>query len=69
MGVLSLSILAVSVVVLRTQALARWVGYVGAGCSVVILASVVAQYGALTTLVAIAWALCLAVAIWRQPQH
>jgi hypothetical protein len=69
MGVLSLSILAVSVVVLRTDALARWIGYVGAGCSVIIFASVAAQYGALTTLVAIAWALCLAVAIWHQPQH
>jgi hypothetical protein len=69
MGVLSLSILAVSVVVLRTNALARWIGYVGVGCSVIIFASVAAQYGALTTLVAIAWSLCLAVAIWRQPQH
>jgi len=69
MGVLSLCILAVSVVVLRTQALARWVGYVGAVCSVIIFASVAAQYGSLTTLVAIAWALCLAVAIWRQPQQ
>ena len=31
------------------------------------LAAVVAQYGALTMPLAILWALCLAVAIWRQP--
>ena len=31
------------------------------------LAAVVAQYGAFTTPLAILWALCLAVAIWRQP--
>lgn len=67
MGVLALSSLAVSVVVLRTDALGRWVGYVGVACAVVILAAVVAQYGAYTTPVAILWALSLAVAIWRQP--
>jgi hypothetical protein len=27
----------------------------------------IAQYGAFTTPLAIVWALCLAVAIWRQP--
>jgi hypothetical protein len=67
MGVLGLSSLAVSVVVLRTGALGRWVGYVGVVCGVVILAAVVAQYGAFTTPLAILWALSLAVAIWRQP--
>lgn len=66
MGVLALCILGVSVVLLRTNALARWAGYVGACCGVVILASVAVGYGAFTTLVAILWALCLAVAIWRQ---
>lgn len=68
MGVLGLTILALSVVVLRTGALARWVGRVGIGCAVIVLAATLAQYGAYVTLVAIAWALCLAVAIWRQPQ-
>ena len=68
MGVLGLTIFAVSVVVLRTEALGRWVGYVGMSCAVAILAATLAQYGGLLTLVAIAWALCLAVAIWRQPQ-
>lgn len=68
MGVLALSSLAVSVVVVRTDALGPWVGYVGVVCAVVILAAVAAQYGAYTTPVAILWALSLAVAIWRQPQ-
>lgn len=68
MAVLALSILGVSVVVLRTRALGRWVGYVGAVCAVVILAAVAAQFGAYTTPVAILWALCLGVAIWRQPE-
>jgi hypothetical protein len=68
MGVLGLTILAVSVVVLRTDALGRWVGYVGIGCSVVVLAATVAQYGAYVMLAAIAWAFCLAAAIWRAPQ-
>ena len=36
--------------------------------AVAILAATLAQYGGLLTLVAIAWALCLAVAIRRQPQ-
>ena len=68
MGVLGLSILAISVVVLRTNALGRWVGFVGAGCAAIILVAVAAQLGAFTTPVAILWAFCLAVAIWRQPQ-
>jgi hypothetical protein len=68
MGVLALSSLAVSIVVLRTGALARWVGYVGVVCGLIILGAVAAQYGSYTTPLAILWALCLAVAIWRQPQ-
>jgi len=66
MAVLGLLILAVSVVVLRTGALGRWLGHVGVGCAVVMIAAVVAQYGAFTTPLGILWALCLAVAIWRQ---
>ena len=68
MCVLGLSILAVSIVVLRTDALRRWVARVGLVCGVVILAAVIAQYGGLATPVAILWSLSLAVAIWRQPQ-
>ena len=67
MGVLGLTILAVSVVVLRTDVLGRWVGYVGMGCARGPRrdARPVRRF---VTLVAIAWAFCLAVAIWRQPQ-
>jgi hypothetical protein len=68
MAVLGLTILAVSVVVLRTQALARWSGYVGAVCAVIMLAAVAAQFGAFTTPLGIVWAFSLAVAIWRQPE-
>jgi hypothetical protein len=67
MGVLGLCILAVSVVIALTDALGRWVAYVGFGCSGVILAAVLAQYGAFATLLAVLWAFCLAVALWRQP--
>jgi hypothetical protein len=66
MAVLGLFILSMSVVVLRTGALGRWVGYVGVGCAVLMLAAVVAQYGAYTTPLGILWSLCLAVAIWRR---
>jgi hypothetical protein len=67
MAVLSLAMLAVSVVVLRTDVLGRWVGYLGMVCGVIILGAVLAQYGAIATLLAILWAIFLAVAIWRQP--
>ncbi|HSS68941.1 MAG TPA: hypothetical protein VLK34_10350 [Nocardioidaceae bacterium] len=67
MAVLSLCILAVSIVVFRTDALGRWVGFVGVGCGAVMLAAVVAQYGGFATPLGILWGLCLAVAIWRQP--
>jgi hypothetical protein len=67
MAVLALCILAVSVVVLRTGVLGRWLGYAGGVGSAVMLAAVVAQYGAYTTPLAILWSFCLAVAIWRGP--
>jgi hypothetical protein len=67
MTVLSLCILATSVLVLRTGVLARWMGVTGLFCSVIVLAASVAQYGGYATPVSILWALCLAVAIWRQP--
>jgi hypothetical protein len=67
MGVLALCILAVSVVVLHTGVFGRWLGYVGSACGAVMILATVAQYGSFTTPLAILWALCLAVAIWRQP--
>jgi hypothetical protein len=67
MAVLALCTLAISVVVLRTRVLGRWVGYVGALCGAVMLAAVAVQYGSYATPMGILWALCLAVAIWRGP--
>ena len=67
MAVLGLTIAAVSVVVLRTGALAKWVGVVGAVAAAITLVAVVAQFGAYTTPLAIIWSFCLAVGIWRQP--
>ena len=67
MAVLALCMLAVSIVVLRTGVFGRWLGYLGSACSAAMIAAVAAQYGAYTTPLAILWALCLAVAIWRQP--
>jgi hypothetical protein len=69
MAVLSLAILSISVLVLRARVLARWVGHVGLGCGLVMLASVVAQYGAFTTILGVLWAFCLAVAVWRGHDH
>jgi hypothetical protein len=63
MGVLGLCILATSIVLLRTGAMPRWVAYVGLVCSVVMLAAVLAQYGAYTTPLGILWSLCLAVGL------
>ncbi|HSV40736.1 MAG TPA: hypothetical protein VLI04_18390 [Nocardioidaceae bacterium] len=67
MAVLGLFIVAVSVVVLRSGALGRWVSYVGLGCGVVMVAAVLARYGAFTTPLAILWSFCLAFALWREP--
>ena len=67
MAVLACSILAFAVVVFRTQAFGRWLGFVSAGCGGVMMAVVIAQYGGFATPLGILWALCLAVAIWRQP--
>jgi hypothetical protein len=65
MAALALAILAISILVLRTSLLARWIGYVGLACGIPILASVIAQYGAYTTGLGVIWAFCLAVALWR----
>lgn len=67
MGLLALSILAMSVVVIRTQILEKWLGIVGMICSVLILVASAALLGSLTVPVALVWALCVAVALWRQP--
>ena len=46
MTVFALTVLAVSVIVLRTEMLGRWVGYVGLGCGVLVLVAASAMFGA-----------------------
>jgi len=67
MAAFALSILAVSVVVVRTEVLAKWAGYVGLLCGGAILVAVALLMGAYTIPLAILWAVCTSVAIWRQP--
>ena len=67
MTVLGLTILAVSIVILRTAILAKWVSYVGLVCSAIILVASAAMIGQFTIILSLIWSLCLSVAIWRQP--
>ena len=67
MTTLALTMVAVSVVVLRSKVIGRWVGYVGMACAAIILGAVALMMGAYAIPAALLWALCLAVAIWRQP--
>ena len=67
MTTLALTMVAASVVVMRTGVLGTWVGYVGVGCAAIILAAVAVMMGAFAIPAALLWAICLAVAIWRQP--
>ena len=67
MTTLALTMVGTSVVVLRTEVLGRWVGYVGAVCAVVILGAVALMMGPYAIPAALLWAICLAVAIWRRP--
>jgi hypothetical protein len=67
MAAAALFILAISVVVVRTAALGRRLGYRGLAGGAVILGAVLAQYGAFTTPLAILSALGHAVALWRAP--
>ncbi|MGB9377545.1 MAG: hypothetical protein WCB04_08535 [Mycobacteriales bacterium] len=67
MGVLGLSILATSVVVLRSRCLARWVGIVGIVCAVLTLGASAAMLASIATPVVIVWAFSIAVAMWRRP--
>ena len=66
MTTLALTIVAVSMVCLRTAALPRWTSYVGFGAAAVILVAVVAQIGAYAIPAALLWAVALGIALWRQ---
>jgi hypothetical protein len=63
MGALGLTILATSVLALRTSAYGRWAGWVGIGCGGLMLGAVAAGYGSFTVPLAILWSICLAVAV------
>jgi hypothetical protein len=63
MGALSLAILAISVLALRTGAFARWAATVGLACGVVMLLAVVAGYGSFTVPLAILWSVTLGIAV------
>ncbi len=66
MGSLALTILAVSMVSVRTGALPRWTAYVGFGAALVILGAVSVQMGAYAIVFALFWAACLSIALWRE---
>jgi hypothetical protein len=66
MATFALTVIAIGIVVLRTGILGRWLGYVGVGCGALVLAATVALVGAFAIPVAILWALCTAVGIWRE---
>jgi hypothetical protein len=69
MTALGLSMLAISVVVIKTLVLAKWVGLLGIACAVVILAASAVLRGQFAISLSLLWALGLAVAIWRQPRR
>ena len=63
MGALALTILATSVLALRTGAFTRWAAWVGLGCGAAMLAAVLAGFGIFTVPLAILWSVCVGIAI------
>ena len=63
MGALAMTILAGSVLGLRTGAYARWAGWVGLACGGVMLFAVGVGYGSFTVPLAILWSICLGIAL------
>ena len=66
MGALALTILATSVLALRTAAFGKWAAYVGLASGVVMLAAVGAGYGGYTVPLAILWSICVGIAVRPQ---
>jgi len=67
MSAFALFVLSMTVLMMRSGAFGRWMVLVGLGCGAITLGAVVAMMGAFTVPVAILWALCTAVAVWRRP--
>lgn len=63
MGALALTIVATSVLALRTAAFGKWAAYVGLGSGIVMLAAVGAGYGGFTVPLAILWSVCVGIAV------
>ncbi len=63
MGALGLTILATSVLALRTAAFGKWAAYVGLGCGAVMVAAAAAGYGGFTVPLAILWSVCVGMAV------
>jgi hypothetical protein len=63
MGALALTILATSVLALRTGAFGPWAAWVGLACGAVMLAAVGAGYGGYTVPLAILWSVCVGIAV------
>ena len=63
MGALALTILATSVLALRTAAFGRWAAWVGLGCGAVMLAAAGAGFGGFTVPLAILWSVCMGIAV------
>lgn len=66
MALLGATMLAISVLVLRSRILAKWIGVLGSACGLVTLAAVAAGFGAFATPMAILWGVGLAVAVLRR---
>ena len=62
----ALTVGALGVVLLRAETLPRWLARLSLGCAGLILAAAAVTFGAHTIPVAILWAMCAAVAIWRR---
>ena len=65
MAALSLTILAISVITMRTAALPRWTAYVGLLVTALVLGAVALQMGAYTIAATLLWAICVGIALWR----
>jgi len=68
MGLLGVTMLATSVLILRSKVLSGWVGVLGSACGVITLAAVAVGFGAFSTPVAIVWGIGLAVSVLRRGQ-
>ncbi|MDQ7907600.1 hypothetical protein RB614_24060 [Phytohabitans sp. ZYX-F-186] len=65
MTTLALSIFTLSLAILKTGVLSRWVAIGGIACAVIITAAITATVGAFAIPLALLWAVGTAIAVWR----